>query len=49
MDLPRPDAGELLLTGALLSLYAGLRGSAWAVGALERAVVAPGRAARSLG
>ena len=35
-------ATELLLTGALLSLYAGLRGSAWAVGALERAVL-PGR------
>ena len=29
-------AGELLLTGALLSLYVGLRGGAWAVGTLER-------------
>jgi hypothetical protein len=33
-----PPTGELLLTGALLSLYVGLRGSAWAVGQLERAV-----------
>jgi len=39
MDRRRADAAELLLTGALLSLYAGLRGSAWAVGALERAVM----------
>ena len=34
-----PPAGELLLTGALLSLYVGLRGGAWAVGTLERRVV----------
>jgi hypothetical protein len=33
-----PPTGELLLTGALFSLYVGLRGSAWAVGRLERAV-----------
>jgi hypothetical protein len=33
-----PAAGELLLQGALLSLYVGLRSSAWAVGTLERAV-----------
>jgi hypothetical protein len=33
-----PDAGELLITGALLSLYVGLRSGAWAVGRLERAV-----------
>jgi hypothetical protein len=34
-----PPTGELLITSALLSLYVGLRGSAWAVGRLERAVV----------
>jgi hypothetical protein len=33
-----PPTGELLITGALLSLYVGLRGGAWAVGQLERAV-----------
>jgi hypothetical protein len=33
-----PDAGELLITSALLSIYVGLRGGAWAVGRLERAV-----------
>jgi hypothetical protein len=33
-----PPAGELLLTGALLSLYVGLRGGAWAVGTLERGI-----------
>jgi len=33
-----PATGELLLTSALLSLYVGLRGGAWAVGRLERAV-----------
>ena len=33
-----PAAGELLLQGALLSLYVGLRSGAWAVGTLERAV-----------
>jgi hypothetical protein len=33
-----PPTGELLITSALLSLYVGLRGSAWAVGRLERAV-----------
>jgi hypothetical protein len=38
MNRQRTDAAELLVTGALLSLYAGLRGGAWAVGALERAV-----------
>jgi hypothetical protein len=37
-DPTAPATGELLLTGALLSLYVGLRGSAWAVGRLERAV-----------
>jgi len=31
-----PPRAELLLTGALFSLYVGLRGSAWAVGRLER-------------
>ena len=36
-----PPAGELLLTGALLSLYVGLRSGAWAVGTLER--IAPRR------
>jgi hypothetical protein len=35
-----PPTGELLLTGALLSLYVGLRGSAWAIARLERAVAA---------
>jgi hypothetical protein len=43
MDRMPPDAApptaELLITSALLSLYVGLRGSAWAVGRLERAVV----------
>ena len=34
----RPPAGELLLTGALLSLYVGLRSGAWAVGTLARRV-----------
>jgi hypothetical protein len=48
MDPRRTDAAELLVTGALLSLYAGLRGSAWAVGALERAVTPP-RLVRSRG
>ena len=33
-----PQTGELLITSALLSIYVGLRGSAWAVGRLERAV-----------
>ena len=33
-----PPTGELLLTGALLSIYVGLRSGAWAVGRLERAV-----------
>jgi hypothetical protein len=33
-----PEAGELIITGALLSLYMGLRSGAWAVGRLERAV-----------
>ena len=33
-----PPAGELLLTGALLSLYVSLRGGAWAVGTLERGI-----------
>ena len=31
-----PPTGELLLTGALFSIYVGLRSSAWAVGRLER-------------
>ena len=48
MDRYPTDPAELLLTGALLSLYAGLRGSAWAVGALEKAV-APGRRPRVRG
>ena len=47
MDRYPTDPAELLLTGALLSLYAGLRGSAWAVGALERAVAPARRAARA--
>jgi len=33
-----PPTGELLLTGALLSLYVGLRGSAWTIARLERVV-----------
>lgn len=33
-----PATGELLITGALLSLYVGLRSGAWAVARLERAV-----------
>lgn len=33
-----PPTGELILTGALLSLYVGLRSGAWAVARLERAV-----------
>ena len=36
----QPAAGELLLQGALLSLYVSLRTSVWAVGRLER-VAAP--------
>lgn len=32
----QPAAGELLLQGALLSLYATLRTGVWAVGRLER-------------
>jgi hypothetical protein len=36
-----PPPGELVLTGALLSLYVGLRSGAWAVGRLER--IAGGR------
>ncbi|HYI20114.1 MAG TPA: hypothetical protein VD836_15465 [Solirubrobacteraceae bacterium] len=39
-----PPAGELLLTGALLSLYVGLRGGAWAVGTLERGIARTGAA-----
>jgi hypothetical protein len=38
-----PQPGELVITGALLSLYVGLRSSAWAVGRLER--ITAGRAA----
>ena len=41
-----PATGELLLTGALLSLYVGLRGSAWAVGRLERITVGRATTAR---
>ena len=44
----RPPAGELLLTGALLSLYVGLRGSAWAVGTIERRVPRRNAAGREL-
>jgi hypothetical protein len=39
-----PPPGELLLTGALLSLYVGLRGGAWAVGTLERGIARTGAA-----
>lgn len=46
MHRSRTDPAELLLAGALLSLYAGLRGSAWAVGALERAVAPAVRSRR---
>jgi hypothetical protein len=41
-----PPTGELLLTGALLSLYVGLRSSAWAVGRLERITAVRGATAR---
>ena len=47
MDRSSPPAtGELLLTGALLSLYVGLRSSAWAVGRLERITGVRGATAR---
>jgi hypothetical protein len=36
MDRTTPPPGELVITSALLSLYVGLRSSAWAVGRLER-------------
>ena len=39
---PRSPRRRAPLTGALLSLYVGLRGGAWAVGALERAVARRG-------
>ena len=32
----QPAAGELLLQGALLSIYVSLRTGVWAVGTLER-------------
>ena len=41
-----PPTGELLLTSALLSLYVGLRSSAWAVGRLERITAGRGATAR---
>jgi hypothetical protein len=41
-----PPTGELLLTGALLSLYVGLRSGVWAVGRLERITTARGARAR---
>ena len=37
-----PPPAELVLTGALLSLYVGLRSGAWAVGRLERITGARG-------
>jgi hypothetical protein len=40
MDRSTPPAAELVITGALLSLYMGLRSSAWAVGRLERITTA---------
>lgn len=43
MDRSTPPATELVITSALLSLYVGLRSSAWAVGRLER--ITTGRAA----
>jgi hypothetical protein len=46
MDRTPPPTGELLLTGALLSLYVGLRSSAWAVGRLERITGVRGATAR---
>ena len=50
MDRTLPPAtGELLLTGALLSLYVGLRSSAWAVGRLERITTVRGATARLSG
>jgi hypothetical protein len=36
MNRTTPAAGELVITSALLSLYVGLRSSAWAVARLER-------------
>jgi hypothetical protein len=39
-----PPAGELLITGALLSLYLGLRSGAFVVGRLERVVSGAPRA-----
>jgi hypothetical protein len=41
----QPPTGELLLTGALLSLYVGLRSGAWAVGRLERITTGRGATA----
>jgi hypothetical protein len=47
MDRTTPPAtGELLITSALLSLYVGLRSSAWAVGRLERITAVRGAGAR---
>jgi len=46
MDRITPPAGELVITGALLSLYVGLRSSAWAVARLERITTGRGATAR---
>jgi hypothetical protein len=45
MDRTSPPPGELVITSALLSLYVGLRSSAWAVGRLER--ITAGRAPKA--
>lgn len=45
MDRTSPAAGELVITGALLSLYVGLRSGAWAVGRLERITAGRGATA----
>ena len=46
MDRTTPAPGELVITSALLSLYVGLRSSAWAVGRLERITGGRGAMAR---
>jgi hypothetical protein len=46
MDRTTPAPGELVITSALLSLYVGLRSSAWAVGRLERITGGRGATAR---
>ena len=46
MDRTTPPPGELVVTSALLSLYVGLRSSAWAVGRLERITTGRGATAR---